>query len=321
MPLKKVAIIGAGFSGLASAWHLLDNFAVTLFSDGREASKISAGLLHKYVGLRAPLNPLAKEAEKKTHQLLEVASQALNETVILSKGMLRIALTDQQKEDFYRCACQNEDVKWVNPQDLIPSLPHNSGIFIQSGMTIDSKLYLEGLCLACEQKGLIVENRHISELSELKGFDFIILATGAYSFPLHHLKVFPIKGQLLELEWPRNHPPLPFALNSQVYITMTKDQQRCIVGATHEHHFTREAPSRFAIEELFPRALALYPPLKDAKILSVKAALRCTTPNRLPFASHVKDNVYAITGLGSRGLLYHALFAEKLVWQFFRCKS
>lgn len=321
MPSKKVAIIGAGFSGLAAAWHLLETCDVTLFSDGREASKISAGLLHKYVGLRSPLNPFAKEAEIEAHSLLEVSNKALGEPVILSKGMLRIPHTDRQKEDFYRCASQNEDVEWVNPQDLIPSLPYDSGIFIHSALTVDSNSYLEGLSLAAKQKGLKVENKHISDLNELKGFDDIILATGAYSFPFHNLKVFPIKGQLLELEWPSNHPPLPFALNSQVYITMTKDQKRCIVGATHEHHFKTESPDDLATRELLPRAHALYPPLKDAKILSARAGLRCTTSNRLPFAGHVRDNVYAITGMGSRGLLYHALFAKRLAVQFFGGKS
>lgn len=302
---KKIAIIGAGFSGLATAWNLLDKYEVTVFSDGREASKISAGLLHKYVGLRSVLNPYAKEAEKETHKLLEVASHALGVSVILAKGMLRIPQTDRQKEDFQRCAFLNEDVEWITTQDFSP------GIFIHTALTVDSNLYLEGLCLACKQKGLKVENRHIAALNELKNFDFIVLATGAYSFSFHELKVFPIKGQLLELEWP-SIPPLPFALNSQVYITMTKDQKRCAIGATHEHHFSSENPDHLIFEELLPKAHALYPPLKEAKVVNTKAALRCTTHNRLPFAGHIKDNIFAITGMGSRGLLYHAFFAQKI---------
>jgi glycine/D-amino acid oxidase-like deaminating enzyme len=321
MPSKpKIAIIGAGFSGLAAAWFLLEHpspvTSVTLFSDGREASQISAGLLHKYVGLKSTLNPFAHEGEKKTIQLLEVAKTALGEPVILSKGMLRIALKDHQKEDFYQCASQNEDVEWLEPAQikaLNPFLPDAPGIFIHSGMLIDSGSYLEGLKKACIQKGLLIEKKHIADLSELKSFDFIILATGAHSFNLHNLKVFPVKGQLLELEWPSDSPPLPFAINSQVYIAMTKDKNRCIVGATHEHHFRAEDPDQKAVEDLYPKALELYPPLKEAKVLNVKAACRCTTSNRLPFAGLVQDNVYAITGMGSRGLLYHAYFAEQLV--------
>lgn len=305
----KIAVLGAGFSGLASAWYLQDRASVTLFSDGREASNISAGLLHKYVGLKSKLNPFAHEAEKKTHQLLEVVKTA----PILSKGMLRIAHIEQLREDFYQCAAQNDDVEWIEQcKTLNPLFPDSPGIFIHSALTIDSKAYLEGLRTACEKKGLAHVNKHINDLSELKDFDFIVLATGAHSYHFHHLKVFPIKGQLLELEWPADYPPLPFAINSQVYITMTRDKKRCIVGATHEHHFSSENPDQLAESELLPKAFALYPPLKDAKILSVKAALRCTTPNRIPFAGHVQDNVYGIMGMGSRGLLYHAYFAEKL---------
>lgn len=309
----KIAIVGAGFSGLASAWYLLDKCAVTLFSDGREASNISAGLIHKYVGLKSKLNPFAIEAEKKALELLKIAK-----TAILSKGMLRIAISEELGEDFYQCSLQNDDVEWVQQcKAFDPHFPEAPGIFIHSALTIDSHDYLEGLKVACEKKGLVHENKHINDLRELERFDFIVLATGAHSFDFHHLKVFPIKGQLLELEWPAGYPPLPFAINSQVYITMTRDKKRCIVGATHEHHFTSEGPDELAENELLPKAFALYPPLREAKILSVKAALRCTTPNRLPFAGHVQDNVYAITGMGSRGLLYHAFFAERLLEHLF----
>lgn len=313
--MKKIAVIGAGFSGLATAWHLLEHpCSVTLFSDGKEASKIAAGLLHKYVGLRANLNPLASVAEKKTLQLLKLAEDAIKAPVIISKGILRVALTDQQKKDYYQCASQNEDVEWLDPRTLIPSLPHDSGIFIHSGMTVDTESYLEGLFLACQSKGLLFEKKHISDLRELDGFDLIIAATGAY--PLLDMKFHALKGQLLELEWPSELVPLPFAITSQVYIAMTKDNKRCIVGATYEHDFKEEAPElEKAINELYPKALELYPPLMGAKVLDVKAALRCTTPNRLPFAGHLRDNIYAIIGMGSRGLLYHAYFAEQLVNQ------
>lgn len=314
-PKPKAAIIGAGFSGLSSAWHLLNSFNVILFHDENETSKIAAGLFHKYVGLRANLNPLACEAEKKSLELFEVAKLALNEPIILSQGILRIALGEQQKKDFYKCSSQNDDVEWLSSgqcQALDPYLPDAPGIFIHSGMTIDTVNYLKGLQLACEQKGLIVEKKHISDLKELQGFDVIVLATGAYSFDLHGLKLHALKGQLLELEWPHRYPPLPFAISSQVYLTMTNDKRRCIAGATYEHHFTSDRPDEKAIEELFPKAIELYPPLKEAKILTVKAALRCTAPSRLPCVQHIRDNVYAIVGMGSRGLLYHAYFAEKL---------
>lgn len=322
MPLKpKIAIIGAGFSGLACAWHLLNsNFpcSVALVSDGKEASKIAAGLLHKYVGLKANINPLASIAEAKSHELLQVSSEALNRPVILSKGILRLALTEQQKQDFFKCASLNDDVEWLNEQQCknkIPLIPDVPGIFIHSGMTIDTVSYLEGLLLACIQKGLHFEQKHISGFHELESFDIIIAASGPH-IPLEKVKLHPLKGQLLELEWPKSLPLLPFALVSQMYLVMSNDNKSCIAGATYEHHFESEKPDpEKAIEELYPKACELYPPLKDAKILSVKAGIRCTLPSRMPFIGHVRDNIYAITGMGSRGLLYHAYFAESLIKQ------
>ncbi len=49
----KIAIIGAGFAGLAGAYYLSEHFQVTLFDlkgIGGGASGISSGLLHPYPG-------------------------------------------------------------------------------------------------------------------------------------------------------------------------------------------------------------------------------------------------------------------------------
>jgi glycine/D-amino acid oxidase-like deaminating enzyme len=33
---------------------------------------------------------------------------------------------------------------------------------------------------------------------------------------------------------------------------------------------------------------------------------------RLPIVAHLRDDIYIYTGLGSRGLIYHGVFAKKL---------
>ena len=66
----KVAVIGAGFCGLAVVWNLLNqlfqpNLEVTLFDKtaiGSGASGVAAGLLHPYAGAHAKLNWRGKEA-------------------------------------------------------------------------------------------------------------------------------------------------------------------------------------------------------------------------------------------------------------------
>lgn len=93
----KVAVLGAGFAGLATVWQLLkERVAVTLFDPagiGGQASAVSAGLLHTYVGLHAKYNLEGREGYLETENLLQVAERALGMAVSLKSGLLRPALT------------------------------------------------------------------------------------------------------------------------------------------------------------------------------------------------------------------------------------
>lgn len=305
--MKNICILGAGLSGLATAWfllHLNDPPTVTLFSQGNEASRISAGLLHKYMGVHAKLNPFAIEGEKKTHELISLAQTFSEKPIVISKGFIRPAQGEKQLSAYQECAKRYSDVDWIeNCQTLDPQMISCPGIFIHSGAVIDTSSYLEALKKGCQSKGM----RIVQEAPLLSSFDHVIYATGADSQGVH-----PLKGQLLEVHWPL--PPLPYSVVGQVYLAMTADPTRAVIGATYEHSFTTKEPEvDFAIQTLFPKAMSLYPALQNAEILSVKAGLRASTPNRLPIAEVVSPQVSRITGMGSRGLLYHAYFAEQLV--------
>lgn len=298
--------MGSGLSGLATAWHLLhlpNPPTVTLYSNGKEASRISAGLLHKYMGQYAKLNPLAVEGEQATLALLASAQEFSSQPLILSQGFIRPATSDRQAAAYKECAAAYGDVDWLETcRVLDPNGPPCPGLFIQSGLVIDTPAYLNALIEGCKSRGLIIQEHTI----ELAAYDYVIQAMGAYTpVPLH-----PLKGQLLEIEWP-SIPPLPFTIVGPIYIAMTKDRTRAVIGATYEHSYENEEPNSFAIDYLYPRAVALYPLLEGAKVVDVKAGLRASMPNRMPLVKKISDNRVVITGMGSRGLLYHSLFAKQ----------
>ena len=307
--MRNIAIIGAGFSGLATAWHLLHlphPPTVTLYSKGKSDSSIAAGLLHKYMGQYAKRSPLAVEAEKESLSLITNALKFTNRPLILSKGFIRPAFSDKQKAAFKECAETYPDVDPLEScQILDPNAPKAPGIFIQSGLVIDTQAYLDALLKGCQSKGLILQDQPL----ELETYDHTIQAMGAFTpTPLHRLK-----GQLLEIEWPPSIPPLPFTLVGEIYIAMMQDPKRAVIGATYEHTFESEEPNRFAIDYLYPKAMALYPALEEVEVVEIKAALRATMPNRLPLVKKMSHKLSFITGMGSRGLLYHAYFAKLCV--------
>lgn len=327
----KIAIVGAGFCGLAVAWYLLNHPAFSHIStlslfDGKGigggASGIAAGLLHPFVGAHSKLNARGHEGMQCTKELLQIAALALNRSVTdTNVGILRLACTEKQRDDFLLCATQYpEYTQWLDApecQVLAEGCGNASGLFIKGGMTVYSPLYLQGLWKACQSRGLQFVRQTVNSLKEVEGFDLTIVAAGADTafFPeFSNLPLRVIKGQVLELSWPKNRKPLACALNSHVYIVMTESKTSCLVGATYEKVYTdKESNRKKAEEELLPKAYEVYPALRESEILHCYVGMRVTTQQRVPLARQIAPSQWVITGMGSKGLLYHAICARDLV--------
>jgi glycine/D-amino acid oxidase-like deaminating enzyme len=326
-----VAIIGGGFCGIAVAWHLLNhippfpNLTLHLFDSkgiGQGTSGIAAGLLHPFAGAHAKLNWRGKEGFQATQKLLQIASLALGRRVMANdKGILRLALTTEQLSDFQRCAQKYpDDTQWLSIascQALVPGCAEVPGLWIKEGLTVYSSLYLQGLWQACLQQGVQFEQRTITSLKETQNFDLTIITAGSETVLISELSTLSlnrVKGQVLELAWPKQWIPLACALNSHVYVLMTETHTSCLVGATYEKGY-HEAVIDFetAQKEILPKAIELFPPLKEAHILNCFAGMRAVSPQHRPLIQRLSPSEWILTGMGSKGLLYHALFAKEMV--------
>ncbi len=324
----RIAIIGAGFCGLATAWFLAQHkiFDITLIDAkhiGQGTSGIAAGLLHGYAGAHSKRNWRATEGLAATHQLLQVAQETLNAPVATRSGILRTAITPLQIADFTACAQANHsDVQAKTAAEnvaLMPNIVPAPGIFISSGCVVDCQLYLQGLWQACMLRGVQFEQRHVTKLAELDSYDHIIVAAGAATNQLPELKdlrLKAIKGQILELAWPNAMPPLPCPLNSQAYLIMHHHGLSCTAGATFEREFNTLEPNLdVAVNEIMPKLQACIHGFEHYEILACRAGVRAATPDHKPLLLKHGANCWVLTGMGSKGLLYHALFAKELVEQ------
>lgn len=322
----KIAIIGAGFAGLSTAWHLLNcpsnSVDITIFDDlgvGGQASGIAAGLLHPFSGLHAKLNRFGLEGMKSTQVLLEASKKALGKDVYVNSGMIRLAMTSSQEEDYLKCSNLNSEVNFLSKdecQKLMPNVSPYPGILIKQAKTVYTEKYLQGLFLACQALGAKLETVKIMDLAALNHFDRLIVTAGIGSKgfnELQHLQIFPVKGQILELEWPKTMDPLILPVNSKSYILMTEDQKSCIAGATFEKQFSSvDIDQSFAESVIMSQVTALIPNLEGAKVINCKAAIRVSTKDHLPLVQKINDRLFVFVGLGSKGLLYHSFYAEKL---------
>ncbi len=323
---RHVAIVGAGFAGLALCYYLQRDFdvKVTLFDDqgvGKGASGIAAGLVHPYPGKEMRLSWKGDEAMVATRELLDVASHTLGRCVYRS-GVYRAALTPRQTDALRAMDGQGRALlSRESPAMKQLCLDQPRG-YLPQALTVAPRLYLEGLKEACCALGAHLALESVGWRA-LSSFDDVVIAAGARSqefFPRAPLPLRINKGQLLAVD--------PAPLSSQHksvigngYLAYDPTWPCAYFGSTYEHHFTTPAPSfATAKEVILPRIEHFLRAPKAFQLLDCVAGLRASRQTCYhPLVDQMGRAAWVFTGLGSRGLLYHAylgrLLAQAIAWQ------
>lgn len=310
-PLK-IAVAGAGLAGLSAAWHLsLLGAKVDLFDSvgiGGGASGASTGLLHPFTGKKAQRSIGSEEGMKEAKKLLQIASDELGCPVCADRGIFRPAITEQQKSDYAVTAAADTQAEWKTVD--LPGFPDCPGLWIPSGAAVYSQLYLEGLWKACLSRGARLFQEFLDPTSLPNGYDAYVLSLGAgiRKTPFYmSLNLKSVIGQMLVCQ--TSQPP-PFPLVSEGHITPTEDSNVVLVGSTYEH---TEQPDPNKALELIEKVALFYPPARDFVIHDAKWGVRIAPKSGyLPVVEQVAPRTWVITGLGSRGLLYHAAIGKDL---------
>ncbi len=302
----KIAIIGAGFAGLASCWHLSNQgHQCTVFDSGKEgASHVATGLLHPYIGKECKRSLYADDALEDARALLHQAQLEIDAPIADYSGIIRIC-PDLETAERLKKQLQYDDIEWKCPLSFL----------ITSGITVFSTLYLKGLRLSCEKLNIDFITKEIFKLEELVDFDRVIIAVGRGIerwFDLKELKLDLLKGQALTAQL--EDPPKVSIVGSG-YIGRTSQKDLYCLGSTYERSFTSDDPDRnFAELEIFSKLKKIDPSVKNAKVQSCHSGVRvCPKGHYLPIVSQLDDRHFLFTGLGSRGLLYHGWASKQLL--------
>ncbi|MCB1107868.1 MAG: FAD-dependent oxidoreductase [Chlamydiia bacterium] len=315
---KKIAVVGAGFSGLALCYYLLQyGGGVTLFDGkgiGGGASGIASGLLHPYPGENCLLSWKGEEGMEKTKKLLKlVGPHVYKET-----GILRLATSEKQEKVFKERAREREDIEWWEEEkcrQFVPGSHFLPGIFIRSGITVHASLYLKGLWKVCEEKGASFVKKEVF-LPELDSFDYVILAVGGgiRSFDVGNaLDLKFNKGQILVCQRP-HYLKEESSVIGKGYIALSESKERCYLGSTYERDYVTEKPCLgVATDRILDQIGQFMAATNPFKVLGCFSEMRVANGKTYhPIAKKVSDKVFVLTGMGSRGLLYHSYLGEKL---------
>jgi glycine/D-amino acid oxidase-like deaminating enzyme len=317
------AIVGAGLAGLSLAFHLSrkGDTRVTLFDPvgaGGGASGVATGLLHPFPAKSARRSWKAAEAMASSLALISIAEAELGSPVAENSGVLRLAVTEEQEKDFRERAATDPAAIWRGSEEVVSLIPEVTGIFgglwIPSGVAVYTAQYLQGLLLACQRQGVTLRRQEIQSLVELNHFDAVALAAGLQMtrFPeCASLSLQITKGHTLLCRWGKKR--LPCSLIAAGHITPDSNPELCHIGSTYEHKFSNLNPDPAAIDLLRAKITPFYPPAADFEVVEVRAACRVSPRGTYrPIAEQIGPRLWAFTGLGSRGLLYHALLGAAL---------
>jgi glycine/D-amino acid oxidase-like deaminating enzyme len=282
----RIAIAGAGFAGLAAAYHLREH-DVTLFDPvgiGGGASGVSAGLLHPFAGHSGRMNPRAREGMQESMRLINASEKALGRTVCDRSGIVRMPISDIQKKRYSEMPLLYEGLRW-----------DGKNLHIDHGLTVFPKLYLQGLFQAT---GATFKQEKFHG-----DFDHVILAIGAAIVGID-LPIQFVKGQILRM---------PGQLSQTVlcdgYKAKTEDPNVWNFGATFEHHFSDDKPDMELAKKLLKKKwhYGSFDPI------GCDAGVRVVNKRGSYPIIHSQDaKTWVITGMGIRGLLYHALVGKEL---------
>ncbi len=286
-----VILAGAGIIGLSLALELAGRGArVVVLERGqvmREASWAAAGML----AAADPGNPEA------LRPLAEYSLALYPEFVARVEALSSRSVPFRTAETRQTLGTQTLTLRELSldPRDLCEALPQACRT---AGVRIEEHTPALGLDVLSHQVEVSTPR------GRTRGLKFVDCRGAWAGEPLHGeaIPAVPCKGQMLAVTLPPATELLHTLRNEEIYIVPRGDG-RVIVGATVEDAGFDKRVDAAAVEGLFRRGAALWPPLAEGRITESWAGLRPATPDLLPVLDALGQRIFVATGHYRNGIL------------------
>jgi tRNA 5-methylaminomethyl-2-thiouridine biosynthesis bifunctional protein len=186
------------------------------------------------------------------------------------------------------------------------------GLWFPQAGWIKPQSLVQALLDACGSRLSRVFGRDISSLQEMiSESKTTILATASGALhPIAHARLRRVRGQLTYLPAERLEAPHTVVLRGGMVLPPVDGV--CVVGASFDVEDDDPAPRVSSDEGNLERLGRILPAFSLSNLSSLKSrvAFRTVASDRLPLAGKIRENVYGLLALGSRGLIWSSLGAE-----------
>lgn len=272
---KNIAIIGAGISGMSTAFLLMQkNHRITIyakaFSPNITSNRAAAFWFPYHIrndrrGIRWCRT--SYEYYKKLAEQNETGISLRQLIKVLRKGVEEDEpiWIDFMPQGSYHIMSQNE---------LAPDIAIGYNVQVP---LIETQIFLPYLQQQLQEKGVKFAEREIKSFDELTSdYDIVINCSALGSRELcNDDNIIPVRGQVGLLS-PKNNLPIYLDNEKPLYIVPRKDA--IIVGGTYEEKVEAETTEPATIERILNNAYEIFPELKHQQVIGSWAGLRPYRP-------------------------------------------
>lgn len=269
--MKNIAVIGAGISGMATAWLLnKKGYNITIyakaFSPDITSNKAAAFWFPYHIRNDQRGLDWCKLSYAYYQQFATIPA-----TGVSMHQLLKIV----------RAGVDEEETTWIDfmPEGALRILPPEE---LEAGFTkvydvkvplIETQLFLPWLQSELETAGISLIKREMDDLKELKNeFDILVNCTALGARKLcKDESLIPVRGQVALLS-PAKDLPIFLDNEKPMYVVPRKDA--IIVGGTYEEYVEDENTVPATINKLLQNAYEALPLLKNQKVIGSWAGLR-----------------------------------------------
>jgi glycine/D-amino acid oxidase-like deaminating enzyme len=322
-----VLILGQGLSGTCLGLNLAmheKKFQILSGSDGACASEKAAGLMNPVTGRRMALTWNYEKVWPLAFQFYPQALSFLkrNPDIFFSSRNIRKALHSVEEMNFLEAksawAGFQEIVRIEKKKSQDPEVFENlcGWAISENGARLEVPAFLdEARQYFIENRQFLNQNFNRENLQKTpKGWQFngiqydAVVSCLGLGCPWISPELWAVKGQLYRLE---GLPDWGADILKTEHFLIPLQNGSVLAGSTYEREFEHEEPDQAGYEGITAELLPEHK--SKTKIIQAWCGIRPTTKDRRPVIRQLDEGLFAVNGLGSKGVSLAPYAADQLM--------